>query len=345
MAYDAAKGRLWVVCDQCGRWNLSPLEERWEAIEEAERVYGDAKKRVATDNIGLARLRDGSDLIRIGAPLLPEFAAWRYAETFASRRRKTLRDLVLVSAAATVASRFGASAAGIAALGTFGIQLGVQFAGALLQARRVQFTVRDDTGRPLTLSRGEAFTARYHRNQETDSIDVVVACRDGARFPSVPERAYQRIRALSAFAFDDRFAVRLTGDNALQALSNLMPAVSPLGGTEQEVAAATELVQRDPSSARLLREMAGGRHRSRWQPGLHSEMLAKTTAPIRLALEMSLHEDDERRAMEGGLRELEQRWKEAEEIAAIADSLTLKPEAASRLETLQRRRDREGATE
>src|SRR6185437_157840 len=33
IAFDAAKGRLWVVCPHCERWNLSPLEERWEAIE------------------------------------------------------------------------------------------------------------------------------------------------------------------------------------------------------------------------------------------------------------------------------------------------------------------------
>ena len=33
LAFDAAKGRLWVVCSHCERWNLSPLEERWEAIE------------------------------------------------------------------------------------------------------------------------------------------------------------------------------------------------------------------------------------------------------------------------------------------------------------------------
>ena len=37
IAFDAAKGRLWVVCRHCTRWNLTPLEERWEAIEEAER--------------------------------------------------------------------------------------------------------------------------------------------------------------------------------------------------------------------------------------------------------------------------------------------------------------------
>ncbi|HMH86422.1 MAG TPA: hypothetical protein VK529_10795, partial [Gemmatimonadaceae bacterium] len=37
LAFDAAKGRLWVVCRKCERWNLTPVEERWEAIEECER--------------------------------------------------------------------------------------------------------------------------------------------------------------------------------------------------------------------------------------------------------------------------------------------------------------------
>jgi hypothetical protein len=37
LAFDAAKGRLWVVCARCQQWNLAPLDERWEAIEESER--------------------------------------------------------------------------------------------------------------------------------------------------------------------------------------------------------------------------------------------------------------------------------------------------------------------
>jgi len=36
LAFDQAKGRLWVVCPKCERWNLTPLEERWEAIEQTE---------------------------------------------------------------------------------------------------------------------------------------------------------------------------------------------------------------------------------------------------------------------------------------------------------------------
>src|ERR1700761_3677006 len=90
LAFDAAKGRLWVVCPQCERWNLSPLEERWEAIETAERLYRDTRTRVATDNIGLAKLRDGTTIVRIGTPLRPEFAAWRYGDQFGRRRRNQI---------------------------------------------------------------------------------------------------------------------------------------------------------------------------------------------------------------------------------------------------------------
>ena len=40
-----------------------------------------------------------------------------------------------------------------------------------------------------------------------------------------------------------------------------------------------------------------------------------------LAMEMAAHEDVERRAMEGELAMLEAAWRQAEEIAAIADNL------------------------
>ena len=38
LAFDAAEGHLWVVCSRCERWNLSRLEERWEATEAAEKL-------------------------------------------------------------------------------------------------------------------------------------------------------------------------------------------------------------------------------------------------------------------------------------------------------------------
>jgi len=52
---------------------------------------------------------------------------------------------------------------------------------------------------------------------------------------------------------------------------------------------------------------------------------------LRLALEMLAHEDPKRRALEGELRILEDAWREAEHIAAIADDLFLPPSISEKL--------------
>jgi hypothetical protein len=78
----------WVVCRKCERWNLSPLDERWEAIEECERIFRDTKMRASTDNIGMAKVSEGLELVRIGRPQRPEMAAWRYGDQFGRRRRR-----------------------------------------------------------------------------------------------------------------------------------------------------------------------------------------------------------------------------------------------------------------
>lgn len=90
LAFDARAGRLWVVCRRCSRWNLSAIEERWEAIEECERLFRGTRLRMATENVGLARLADGTDLVRIGRTLRPEMAAWRYGDQLGRRRRRYL---------------------------------------------------------------------------------------------------------------------------------------------------------------------------------------------------------------------------------------------------------------
>jgi hypothetical protein len=46
---------------------------------------------------------------------------------------------------------------------------------------------------------------------------------------------------------------------------------------------------------------------------------------------MALHEERERRALEGELKLLEVAWREAEEVAAISDDLLLPPGATERI--------------
>ena len=120
LVFDAARGRLWVVCRKCERWNLSPLEERWEAIEECEREFSNTRLRVSTDNIGLARISEGLELVRIGSPLRPEMAAWRYGDQFGRRRRKHLA-LVTAGGLAGVGLLVLGPATGIIAGSSWGI--------------------------------------------------------------------------------------------------------------------------------------------------------------------------------------------------------------------------------
>src|SRR5690349_6374645 len=108
LAFDSTRGRLWAVCPECRRWNLSPLDERWEAIDECERLYRSTRARISTEKIGFAPKVRGVDLIRIGRPLRPEFAAWRYGSQLKRRHRK-------VGIAAGVAGVAGVAAAVVAA--------------------------------------------------------------------------------------------------------------------------------------------------------------------------------------------------------------------------------------
>lgn len=89
LAFDATKGRLWVVCPRCAGWNLSPLEERWEAIECCERLVRDTPLRASTDNVTLARVAGGPELVRIGRAGKPELAAWRFGRELRRRFRRT----------------------------------------------------------------------------------------------------------------------------------------------------------------------------------------------------------------------------------------------------------------
>jgi len=64
-------------------------------------------------------------------------------------------------------------------------------------------------------------------------------------------------------------------------------------------------------------------------------------ATDRLALEMALHEESERRAMQGELGALAAAWEEAEAIAKIADDMLQPEQVSTRLAELRAARDAE----
>ena len=64
-------------------------------------------------------------------------------------------------------------------------------------------------------------------------------------------------------------------------------------------------------------------------------VLSSLPKEVRVALEMASHEEQERRALEGELALLEAAWKEAEEVAQIADDMFLPTSTNARLEELK----------
>src|SRR5947208_15578959 len=67
LAFDECKGRLWVICPKCARWNLAPLDDRLEQIEALARAARQGRVAAATEPAAPARWR-GSGFVRAGTP-------------------------------------------------------------------------------------------------------------------------------------------------------------------------------------------------------------------------------------------------------------------------------------
>ncbi len=79
-AFDPWLGRLWRVCQHCRRWNVVPLEDRWETLESLERVTRDRGRTVLrTEHLDLVDT-GRQELIRVGRAPRPELAGWRYGD-------------------------------------------------------------------------------------------------------------------------------------------------------------------------------------------------------------------------------------------------------------------------
>ena len=291
LAFDSERGRLWVVCRRCRQWNLTPTEERWEAIEECERQYRDTRLRVSTDHIGLARLASGLELVRIGRPQRPEFAAWRYGDQLGRRRR-----------AAFVKVGIGLGALGAVVAGGAAVGVGIGSFGWIIG----QFGERIVKGSP------ERIVARL---PSPDAGEITVRAKHLKHLRLVGfDRAGWQLGVPHRKAI-----VTLEGDSAIQALGKLLPQLNRFGGSRERVAEAVSLIERANDPIRLF-DVAARQAMNRNTPKISA--LPEAT---RLALEMAAHEDSERRALEGELALLEQAWKEAEEVAAIADNMFLPP--------------------
>jgi hypothetical protein len=144
----------------------------------------------------------------------------------------------------------------------------------------------------------------------------------------------------------------ITGEEAMRIAARIMPTVNRFGGSREKVQDAVGLLEEAGDPYQVLwtvqqrhgwvhgDELWGG---GTWAKGNHKRNVVKKlrgalhTLDVRerLAIEMALHEEQERRAMEGELASLEAAWREAEEIAKIADNLFTPAQIETRLSELR----------
>jgi hypothetical protein len=324
---------LWVVCRSCERWNLTPFETRWEAIEQGEKAFRDTRVRVSTDNIGLARLRDGTELVRIGEPQRPEFAAWRYGDQFGKRRfRNAVTAVGAVGGIGLLAG--GAIATGAGVLAILPLFQVLTLSGAIV-SQNLRPT------RPLPHPEGGRFVAfgspRLIESPSAAGWGIEVGFSE--RYDMVDGHRVSHDRWMAGWDHKSNGEIgrtQLHGVDALPLLRQVLPRINRAGAARGLIADGVQLI-----------EQAGGPERfGRWAATQRRDWGAKQAlgdtgdlqyipTAARLAFEMALHEDAERRAMEGELAALERAWAEAEGIAAIADSLTVSPAIDQKLTELK----------
>ena len=320
LAFDGAKGRLWVVCRRCERWNLSPLETRWEAIEACERAFETTRLRVSSDNIGLAKLKEGLELVRVGDPIRQEFAAWRYGDQFGRRRR---RSMLITGASATAVGAFlvGGLVGGFSAIGSFYyIPTGIR----QWYRQRVILRLRDEFDEPIRVQRKHLYTSRLVPSADASGWDLRVD-----HIPGWDKWARTQKRK------NRRHTMIVHGSEAIGLAGQLMAHANRTGGGRKAVRAAVERIEEAGHAEAFLPKAADlalsdfSNSRKKNLPANKIEALAAPLpgtlaglkVDMRLAIEMATHEQAEREALEGELKELEARWREAEEIARIADNL------------------------
>lgn len=310
LAFDARRGRLWVICRQCRNWNLSPLEERWEAVEQCERLYRSTTVRVSTDNIGLATISDRLDLVRVGTPLRPEFAAWRYGSRLRSRRfqrpalAQTASDFLSNGAAMMIGGM--AAVAGL----TSGFTNSRRFKAAV-QAPLEALETRLQYDRTIAHVRTPDGALRPLRYSHVARLEIVA----GGEFEPWLLRVAHTDGVLD-----------LAPGHAVQVASPLLARLNRRGGTSAQVADATRRITEAGDAERYIRTSSRLRHHRRRKNAIFWDDdvgVLGLTGTERLALEIAMNEDAERQAMQGELQALEEAWRDAEEIAAIADNMFL----------------------
>ena len=151
---------------------------------------------------------------------------------------------------------------------------------------------------------------------------------------AVPDRPGSLLEPRTPVIFNStsrKPTARFSGDAALHVAGKILPKTNASGAGRDEVKEAVSVLEKHGDARELFRRWSGSARTG-------GQTLKGVAKPIRLALEMAAHEDTERRALEGELAMLEAAWKEAEDVAAISDSLILPADVDTWLAKLKLRK-------
>jgi hypothetical protein len=260
---------------------------------------------------------------------LPEFAAWRYGGHYLARYRRELRLSLgsqLVMATAYGAKWIVGSALPMGVLAGIGVttvamqwSLTAAHAQRLWLPRRVLHTAAHG---PRAVTHGDAKATRVCIDEQS-GVNLVLASRPVVSAPPL----LRRLGVQHLWTGGARTETRHSADESPRLLASILGAshVQAAFGRKQVDAAVNVMVEHvhraptEPGEAavRLLTNPALGIGRPGDFP--NGRPLDSMPWQVRLAAEMALHEDDERRALAGELGALYARWEAAERIARIAD--------------------------
>ncbi len=312
VAFDPVRGRLWAVCRTCNRWSLSPIEERWEALEELEKLVTDRARLLSkTDNIALMRV-DGLDVVRVGSANLTEEAWWRYGREF-TKRREAYKKVTFAGSVAAGAIIWGGWATG--GLGWLGAWLLWENApdSVASMARWLRFGSTAWSGEQRCSNCGFLIQNLEFRERSKTILEPV---REGPGVLGIARRCPVCHEIKGG-------GLHLTGPEGEHAVRRMLAHQHHRGAGEKQVKSATRLIHEAGSPEDLTRIVV--------RDGRALSDVQRTGA---IALEIAANESVERRLLEMELGELEAHWRQEEELAGIIDGeLTPLP----MMESLRRR--------
>jgi hypothetical protein len=296
LAFDPSRGRLWIVCRSCRRWSLTPIEERWEALEELEKLTRDRARLLSqTDNIALLRAGD-MEIVRVGRAQLTEEAWWRYGRELTSRRQSWNK----LGFAGTVA-------AGAVLLGGWATG-GMTFFGAWLILGHGGDTVRDGA-RWLRFG-----SSAWHGDEVCESCGYrfrAIPFRDRSMLGLLPSDEPGKLEIAARCPRCGQYrdgGLRLRGQEAERTLRRVLAYHHFAGASERRVISAARLIEEAGSPQDLTRIVV--------KDGRRLGDLQRTGG---IALEIAVNETSEQHLLELELAELEAHWRREEELAAIVD--------------------------